>query len=121
MKTVSVVIPTYNYARFLGEAVDSALAQTHPPLEVIVERIARRGRPAERDTALDYWATLHARYADWIAGFRHCPVLTIDVREYDLLEDPSAIEDVAARVRQRVERQLPQTELWPASPRARAS
>jgi len=48
-------------------------------------------------------------------------VLTIDVREYDLLEDPGAIEDVAARVRQRIERQLPQTELWPPSSRARAS
>jgi len=33
---VSVVIPTYNYARFLGEAVESALGQTHPSVEVIV-------------------------------------------------------------------------------------
>lgn len=33
---ISVIIPTYNYARFLGEAIDSALAQTLPPLEVIV-------------------------------------------------------------------------------------
>lgn len=36
MKSVSVVIPTYNYAQYLGEAIDSALAQTLPPLEVIV-------------------------------------------------------------------------------------
>jgi glycosyltransferase involved in cell wall biosynthesis len=33
---VSVVIPTYNYAHTVGEAVASALAQTRPPLEVIV-------------------------------------------------------------------------------------
>ena len=33
---VSVVIPAYNYARFLGEAVASALAQSWSPLEVIV-------------------------------------------------------------------------------------
>jgi hypothetical protein len=43
------------------------------------------------------------------------------VRDYDLMADPGAIEDVAARVRQRIERQLPQTELWPAATRARAS
>jgi glycosyltransferase involved in cell wall biosynthesis len=36
VKTISVIIPTYNYARFLGEAIDSALAQTLEPLEVMV-------------------------------------------------------------------------------------
>lgn len=33
---VSVVIPTFNHARYVVAAVDSALAQTRPPLEVIV-------------------------------------------------------------------------------------
>lgn len=33
---VSVIIPTYNYARFVTEAVDSVLAQTYGDLEVIV-------------------------------------------------------------------------------------
>lgn len=116
------------YSRLYAELLHAPAARPpkllvylHAPLDVIVARIAQRGRPAERDTSIDYWAALHERYEQWIAGFRHCPVLKIDVREYDLLEDPGAIEDVAARVRQRVERQLPQTELWPASPRARAS
>ncbi|NQU10571.1 glycosyltransferase family 2 protein [bacterium] len=33
---ISAIIPTYNYGRFVGLAVDSALAQTAPALEVIV-------------------------------------------------------------------------------------
>src|SRR6266542_2997507 len=32
----SVVLNNYNYARFIGEAIDSALAQTYTPLEVVV-------------------------------------------------------------------------------------
>jgi len=34
--TVTVVIPAYNAAEFLAETLDSVLAQTYPPLEVIV-------------------------------------------------------------------------------------
>ncbi|MFP5503399.1 MAG: glycosyltransferase, partial [Candidatus Sericytochromatia bacterium] len=33
---VSIIINNYNYARFLAEAIDSALAQTHPDVEVVV-------------------------------------------------------------------------------------
>ena len=33
---VSVVIPTHNYGQFLSRAIDSALAQTYPFIEVIV-------------------------------------------------------------------------------------
>ena len=34
--TVSIIITNYNYARYVGAAIDSALAQTHPDCEVIV-------------------------------------------------------------------------------------
>ena len=36
MSLVSIVIPCYNQARFLGQAIESALAQTHKDVEVIV-------------------------------------------------------------------------------------
>ena len=94
------------------------LIYLHAPLPTILARIAERGRAKERDIDHGYWEQLHARYARWIAAFRHCPVLFIDVREYDLYRDPSgATEEISARVRQRLERELPQTELWPASTR----
>ena len=90
------------YVRLYGELLHSPAARPpklliylHGPLDVIVGRIVSRGRPAERDTEMAYWATLHSRYERWIAGFRHCPVLSLDIREYDLLSSPAAIEAVA--------------------------
>ena len=82
------------------------------PIEVLLERIATRGRPKERETAAEYWIDLHARYERWIAGFRYCPVLKLDVREYDLFGDPRSIDSVAKQVRARIEPELPQVELF---------
>ena len=87
------------------------LIYLHAPVEVLLERIATRGRAKERDTPPDYWIALHARYERWIAGFRYCPVLKLDVRDYDLLADPRGIDAIAKQVRRRLEPELPQIEL----------
>jgi len=42
-------------------------------------------------------------------------VLSLDVRDYDLVADPMAIEQIAARVRARLEPALPQTDLFPGA------
>ena len=93
------------------------LIYLHAPLSTILDRIATRGRPREKDTPVEYWSALHMRYERWFAEFRQCPVLALDVREYDLLSDTGAIEEIAARLRVQLEDELPQTELW--APRAR--
>jgi deoxyadenosine/deoxycytidine kinase len=108
------------YRRLYAELLYSPAARPprlliylYGPLDFIVERIHTRGRPKERDAAPEYWTALHDRYQRWIDDFTHCPVLPIDVREYDLVAEPEAVEDIAARVRLQLEGELPQTELWP--------
>ena len=110
------------YRRLYVELLHSPVARPprllvylHAPLDTIVERIRARGREKERDTRGAYWAALHARYERWIERFRACPVLSLDVRDYDLVADPAAIEAIAARVRVRLEPELPQTELFPGA------
>jgi deoxyadenosine/deoxycytidine kinase len=114
------------YRRLYAELLHSPAARPprlliylHAPLDAIVERIATRGRPKEKDTSVEYWAALHDRYQRWISEFSQCPVLRLDVRDYDLVADPQAVEEIAGRVRLRLEGELPQTELWPAVPRQR--
>jgi deoxyadenosine/deoxycytidine kinase len=114
------------YRRLYAELLHSPAARPprlliylHGPLDVIAGRIATRGRPKEKETSSDYWATLHARYEHWITEFRHCPVLSLDVREYDLVADPNAVEEIAAKVQLQLEGELPQTELWPPAARRR--
>jgi glycosyltransferase involved in cell wall biosynthesis len=51
--TISAIIPAYNHARFLAQAIESALAQTLPPVEVIVVD----------DGSTDETAEVLARYA----------------------------------------------------------
>lgn len=73
------------------------LVYLHAPFGVVLERIARRGRPGEQGTDPAYWAALYGRYERWIAGFRECPVLAVDVREYDLVGG-RGVDEVVGRV-----------------------
>jgi len=63
--TVSVVIPTHDRGRVVVEAIESALAQTHPPLEVIVVDDGSTDDTAERvgrlrDARVRYLRRSHA-------------------------------------------------------------
>lgn len=91
------------------------------PLDLILERIATRGRSGERDADPEYFTSLHERYARWIEGFTKCPVLRLDIREYDLVADSRAAEEIIGRVRRQLDGELPQTELWPTGASAPAS
>jgi glycosyltransferase involved in cell wall biosynthesis len=85
LMTVAVIIPTFNHARFLDEAISSVLAQTRPADEIIVVddgstddpaavvarfsevhliRQQNRGLSAARNTGLRSCATSHVVFLD---------------------------------------------------------
>lgn len=51
---VSIVIPVYNGANYLAEAIDSALAQTYPNIEILVINDGSKDDGATRNIALGY-------------------------------------------------------------------
>ncbi|MCQ4086435.1 deoxynucleoside kinase [Saccharibacillus sp. JS10] len=66
-------------------------------LPSILSRITERGREMEIQTDVTYWEKMHGRYADWIEGFNACPVLRLNIDEYDV-HDPSSLDDIIARI-----------------------
>lgn len=67
-------------------------------LDDVLGRIKERGRPMEQQTPIEYWEEMHKRYEDWINNFNGCPVLRININEYDITEDISSIEPVIKKI-----------------------
>lgn len=67
-------------------------------IDDIIGRIKERGRPMEQQTPIDYWNEMHQRYEDWINSFSACPVLRININDYDIRDDEASIEPVIERI-----------------------
>jgi deoxyadenosine/deoxycytidine kinase len=68
------------------------------PVEDVIGRIQERGREMEQQTPHDYWYEMHGRYEDWINNFNACPVLRIDINDYDLMKNPDQVESIIERI-----------------------
>ncbi len=54
------------------------------PIDTLLDRIANRGRPAERDLDAFYLEQLEERYRVFLQSWDLCPIVTIDTVERDL-------------------------------------
>ena len=68
------------------------------PIDDVIGRIQERGREMEQQTPNDYWIEMHERYENWINNFNSCPVLRLDINDYDLIKNPHAIESIVSRI-----------------------
>jgi glycosyltransferase involved in cell wall biosynthesis len=103
-QTASVVIPCFNYARFVGNAIDSALGQTRPPLEVIV--VDDGSRDGSRDVIRNYGQKVRPVFKEnggmasaINAGCRLASGDVIFLLDADDLLCPDAVETVLAQWR----------------------
>ncbi|WP_101841833.1 deoxynucleoside kinase [Halobacillus sp. Marseille-P3879] len=64
----------------------------------ILSRIQERGREMEQQTPVEYWEEMFKRYENWIDNFNSCPVLRLNIADYDVLNDDSSIEPVLEKI-----------------------
>ncbi|MFQ3726875.1 deoxynucleoside kinase [Staphylococcus equorum] len=69
----------------------------------VIDRIKQRGRQMEMETDPEYWQKLFKRYDDWISEFNVCPVVRVNINEYDLHEDPDSLNPVIDKIRHIIE------------------
>jgi predicted O-linked N-acetylglucosamine transferase (SPINDLY family)/glycosyltransferase involved in cell wall biosynthesis len=109
---VSICIPTYNGAAFLGEAIQSAIAQTYPNIELIIsddgstdETIAI-ARSFQSQTAVDFRIVLHRNYGlsqNWNFCISQAKGEYIKFLFQDDLLEPECIEKMVALAQQNPE------------------
>ncbi|MEW9675343.1 deoxynucleoside kinase [Lentibacillus sp. L22] len=69
-------------------------------LDHILERIRLRGREMEKNTPVSYWKEMYERYDNWINNFNACPILRINISDYDLCNEENSIEPILEKIGQ---------------------
>ncbi|MDA7028601.1 deoxynucleoside kinase [Bacillus sp. CLL-7-23] len=73
-------------------------------LDAILARIQQRGREMELQADQSYWEEMYERYQNWIGGFNACPVVRINIEEYDLFDNPSSLDSIIEKISKTIER-----------------
>ncbi len=74
------------------------LVYLNAPVEILVDRIKRRGRSIESGISPDYLKRLENYYEEWLQSFDLCPVLTIKTDDLDFVHKPKHLDLVVRRI-----------------------
>ena len=72
------------------------------PVQVIYERIRRRGRAIESGISPEYLSLLESFYDDWMRTFDICPVLTIRTDDLDFVHKAGPLDIVVDRIQDKL-------------------
>jgi deoxyadenosine/deoxycytidine kinase len=72
------------------------------PVPVLVARIGQRGRAMERSISTGYLSLLESFYAEWLAAFDLCPVLTIRSDDLDFVHRSEHLDTIVRRIQDRL-------------------
>ena len=69
----------------------------------LLERVALRGRPYEREIQPAYLEQLNALYEEWAATFDLCPMLTVPADDLDFVMYNADLESIAQKIVERLQ------------------
>ena len=64
----------------------------------VIDRIHQRGCDMEMNTDPVYWKKLFKRYENWINNFNACPVVRVNINEYDIHENPDSLDPIIDKI-----------------------
>jgi deoxyadenosine/deoxycytidine kinase len=70
----------------------------HAPLDVLHERINKRGRSYEQDMDSEYLDRLRSLYHNFFAHYDEAPLIEVDTSDVDFSKDPDALEALMSRI-----------------------
>lgn len=79
--------------------------------DVLMERIAFRDRPYERDMDRDYIDSLRQAYERFFSTYDQAPVLTIDTNEINFVRNPQDLRVIVGQIRAALEKGARQASL----------
>lgn len=87
------------YDRFAGALGEKAptpdlLVFLDAPTDILLQRIARRHCPGEQAITREYLEDLRVRYRALLADWKDCPIVRVDNRAMNYVDDPRAREGV---------------------------
>jgi deoxyadenosine/deoxycytidine kinase len=78
------------------------LIYLNAPVETLMKRIHSRGREMENSISQDYLTLLENYYADWVAHFDLCPVLTLRTDDLDFVHKPQHLDIVVQKIQDKL-------------------
>jgi deoxyadenosine/deoxycytidine kinase len=69
-------------------------------LDNLLRKIKKRNRPYEQNLPVAYLEQLNELYENWINGYQESKLLVLDTNEYDFVENPEHLQDIAKAVKQ---------------------
>jgi deoxyadenosine/deoxycytidine kinase len=96
-----------SYRQLYNVVVDSLpspalLIYLHAPVEVLIERISKRGRSIESGITPDYLRLLDRYYDEWLTDFNLCPVLKIHSDDLDFVHRNEDLDVVVKKINDRL-------------------